>query len=123
MLLISKFKFILKSFEYIIAIGKAGLLTTTPVVQRILDLQEFFDLNLNKKYENICKKIFLLVILISVFQLRAQEKPLNLNKPEREAWFTDLGFGMFIHWSVDVQLGMVISYSMVGASDDLDLLY
>ncbi len=28
----------------------------------------------------------------------AQEtKPLNLNKPEREAWFTDLGFGMFIH--------------------------
>jgi hypothetical protein len=122
-LLISKFKFILKSFEYIIAIGKAGLLTTTPVVQRILDLQEFFDLNLNKKYENICKKIFLLVILISVFQLRAQEKPLNLNKPEREAWFTDLGFGMFIHWSVDVQLGMVISYSMVGASDDLDLLY
>ena len=64
------------------------------------------------------KKIFLLVILISVFQIRAQEKPLNLNKPEREAWFTDLGFGMFIHWSVDVQLGMVISHSMVGASDD-----
>ncbi|NND07049.1 MAG: alpha-L-fucosidase [Saprospiraceae bacterium] len=45
------------------------------------------------------------------------EELLNLNKPEREQWFTDLGFGMFIHWSMDVQLGMVISHSMVGASD------
>ena len=42
----------------------------------------------------------------------------NLNKPKREAWFTDLGFGMFIHWSFDVQLGMVISHSVVGASKD-----
>ena len=57
---------------------------------------------------------FLLIFFLS----EAQEKPLNLNKPEREAWFTDLGFGMFIHWSMDVQLGMVISHSMVGASDD-----
>jgi len=48
----------------------------------------------------------------------AQDKVLNLNKPSREAWFSDLGFGMFIHWSMDVQLGMVISHSMVGASDD-----
>ncbi|MCG8308742.1 MAG: alpha-L-fucosidase [Cytophagales bacterium] len=48
----------------------------------------------------------------------AQEEILNLNKPEREAWFTDLGFGMFIHWSHDVQLGMVISHSLVGASAD-----
>jgi len=43
---------------------------------------------------------------------------LNLNKPEREKWFSDLGFGMFIHWSFDVQLGMVISHSVVGASED-----
>ena len=56
--------------------------------------------------------------LLVFFLAEAQEKPLNLNKPEREAWFTDLGFGMFIHWSFDVQLGMVISHSMVGASDD-----
>ena len=47
-----------------------------------------------------------------------EEKVLNLNKPEREQWFSDLGFGMFIHWSMDVQLGTVISHSMVGASDD-----
>jgi alpha-L-fucosidase len=60
-------------------------------------------------------------ILLSLFytSVNAQvAKPLNLNKPEREQWFTDLGFGMFIHWSMDVQLGMVISHSMVGASED-----
>jgi len=43
---------------------------------------------------------------------------LNKNKPEREEWLRDLGFGMFIHWSLDSQLGIVISHSMVGASDD-----
>ncbi|HEX9600181.1 MAG TPA: alpha-L-fucosidase [Mariniflexile sp.] len=58
------------------------------------------------------------MVTIGSFQLTAQEKILNLNKPEREEWFSQLGFGMFIHWSVDVQLGMVISHSMVGASDD-----
>ena len=30
----------------------------------------------------------------------------------------DQALGMFIHWSVDSQLGSVISHSMVGASDD-----
>jgi len=40
------------------------------------------------------------------------------NKPEREQWFMDMGLGMFIHWSVDVQLGAVISHSMAGASED-----
>ena len=63
-------------------------------------------------------KIIGLLLLVGFGQLTAQEKPLNLNKPEREQWFTGLGFGMFIHWSLDVQLGMVISHSLVGASDD-----
>ena len=40
------------------------------------------------------------------------------NKAERLEWFRDLGFGMFIHWSHDSQLGSVISHSMVGADDD-----
>ena len=40
------------------------------------------------------------------------------NKPEREQWFMDLGFGMFVHWGVDVQIGSVISHSMAGASAD-----
>ena len=63
--------------------------------------------------------IFILLGLFLCTSVGAQEiKPLNLNKPEREQWFTDLGFGMFIHWSMDVQLGLVISHSMVGASED-----
>ena len=42
----------------------------------------------------------------------------NLNKPERQEWLRDLGFGMFIHFNVDAQLGITISHSLVGASDD-----
>lgn len=30
----------------------------------------------------------------------------------------DLGFGMFIHWSLDAQVGAVISHSMAGASQE-----
>lgn len=42
----------------------------------------------------------------------------NHNKPQREEWLKDAGFGMFIHWNVDTQLGIVISHSLVGASPD-----
>src|ERR1043166_717068 len=41
----------------------------------------------------------------------------SMNKPERLEWFRDLGFGLFIHWSVDSQLGVVISHSLVGADE------
>jgi len=40
------------------------------------------------------------------------------NQPERLQWFSDLGFGLFIHWSMDSQLGSVIGHSMASASDD-----
>ena len=40
------------------------------------------------------------------------------NKPERLEDFRDKALGMFIHWSVDSQLGSVISHSLVGSSDD-----
>lgn len=40
------------------------------------------------------------------------------NRPERLEWFRDQGFGLFIHWSLDSQLGSVISHSMVAADDD-----
>lgn len=40
------------------------------------------------------------------------------NKPEREQWFMDLGFGMFIHWGIDSQIGAVMSHSMAGASKE-----
>lgn len=39
------------------------------------------------------------------------------NDPAREEAFMDMGFGLFIHWSMDSQLGSVISHSMVGASE------
>ncbi len=40
----------------------------------------------------------------------------NRNTPEMLEWLKDAGFGLFIHWSVDVQLGCVISHSLVGSS-------
>lgn len=42
----------------------------------------------------------------------------NLNKPEREEWLRNTNNGMFIHFSVDAPLGVVISHSLVGASGD-----
>jgi alpha-L-fucosidase len=40
------------------------------------------------------------------------------NRKQELERFRDLGFGLFIHWGVDSQLGSVISHSLVGASDD-----
>lgn len=40
------------------------------------------------------------------------------NKPQRLQWLQDAGFGMFVHFAMDSQLGSVISHSMVGASED-----
>ncbi len=40
------------------------------------------------------------------------------NNPALEEDFMDMGFGIFIHWSMDSQYGSVISHSMVGASED-----
>lgn len=51
-------------------------------------------------------------------EIQQEETFLNLNKPERLEWFRELGFGMFIHFSFDSQLGIVISHSMAGASVD-----
>jgi alpha-L-fucosidase len=42
----------------------------------------------------------------------------NLNKPEREEWLRNTGAGLFIHFNIDAQLGVVISHSLVGASAD-----
>ena len=53
---------------------------------------------------------------LGVLPALAQVGP-NLNRAERLEWFRDQGFGMFIHWSADSQLGSVISHSMVGADE------
>ncbi len=55
------------------------------------------------------------LLLISTFFVAIAQAE---NKSERTDWFMDQGLGMFVHWSVDSQLGSVISHSMVGASDD-----
>src|ERR1700686_546514 len=57
-------------------------------------------------------KKFLVVAAILTPALHGQ------NKPDRLEWFRDQGFGLFIHWSVDSQLGVVISHSLVGASPE-----
>jgi alpha-L-fucosidase len=68
--------------------------------------------------------IFTVLFFSSFFVMAQTEEsdnktgPTNRNKTEREEWLRDLGFGMFIHWSHDSQLGVVIGHTMVGASDD-----
>ena len=60
-------------------------------------------------------KRFLLTALLALSLLISQaQSPQTTNKPDRVAWFQNLGFGMFIHWNVDVSLGTVISHSMAG---------
>src|SRR5689334_10256379 len=40
------------------------------------------------------------------------------NAADRVEWFRDLGLGLFIHWSIDTQLGSDVSHPLVGASED-----
>ena len=40
------------------------------------------------------------------------------NRPERLEWFRDQGLGLFIHWSIDSQLGLIISHSLAGSSHE-----
>jgi alpha-L-fucosidase len=64
--------------------------------------------------------LFVLALVLAFtgtqWDLAAQQAPGN--RAERLEWFRDLGFGLFIHWSLDSQTGSVISHSLVGASED-----
>jgi alpha-L-fucosidase len=64
------------------------------------------------------KMRFPVIIALSFSVVSAVFGQQTTNKPEREEWFADMGFGMFIHWSMDSQVGAVISHSMAGASED-----
>lgn len=55
----------------------------------------------------------LTVLFLFCFSLSGQLK----NKPALEEKFMDMGFGIFVHWGLNSQLGGVISHSMVGASE------
>ena len=59
-----------------------------------------------------------LVLSLVVPHATAQVPAIEGNNAERLEWFRDLGFGLFIHWSLDSQIGSVISHSLVGASPD-----
>jgi alpha-L-fucosidase len=71
-----------------------------------------------KKISLIFSILFATNLLFAQLTENHQIETLDLNKPERLEWFKNLGFGMFIHFSFDSQLGIVISHSMAGASDD-----
>lgn len=60
------------------------------------------------------KRLCIFVALLFTFS----QNSLAANKPEREEWFKDLGFGMFIHWNIGSQLGCVISHSLASASPE-----
>ncbi|MDO5970732.1 alpha-L-fucosidase [Flavivirga aquimarina] len=60
------------------------------------------------------KSIYLFVVLgFTYFYSFGQLK----NNPKLIENYMDMGFGIFVHWSIDSQLGSVISHSMVGASE------
>ena len=50
--------------------------------------------------------------------LTSKKEMISRNRPEDLEWLRDAGLGLFIHWSLDAQLGCVISHSLVGASKD-----
>ena len=63
---------------------------------------------------NTKSKYIVLLLTLITYTSFAQLK----NKPELNEAFMDMGFGIFVHWSLDSQLGSVISHSLVGASED-----
>src|SRR5437763_5136350 len=64
------------------------------------------------------RRLLLSFFFLSGLLLAQREiPPGSLNQPERLEWFRDQGFGMFIHWSVDSQTGVVISHSLAGADE------
>ena len=64
------------------------------------------------------KKLLFTLFIVGLTLTTYAQLGLNLNKPERIEEMKDAGFGMFIHWGVDVQLGGVISHMLVGASEE-----
>ena len=60
----------------------------------------------------------LVLTLLAAHRTPASDVTALSNDPAREEEFMDWGVGMFVHWSLDSELGSVISHSLVGASDD-----
>ncbi len=60
----------------------------------------------------------LLLLLSSTFQAQADPAAKLKNDVQRGEEFMDWGVGLFVHWSLDSELGSVISHSLVGASEE-----
>lgn len=86
--------------------------TTCSVLKRILKI--FF------KKTIVFSLFFPLIFTLSAY---SQKITIDKNKPERKAWFQQQAFGMFIHWSIDVQLGTIISHNVAASSDDYQQRY
>ena len=61
--------------------------------------------------------ILVLLILMST-HLIGQMITIDRNKEEKQEWFSDLGFGLFIDWSFDLQLGEITSNDVAYRSKD-----
>lgn len=72
--------------------------------------------NNQMKWLYIC--CFCLVSCLAASPDQGLDSEDRTNDPARVDQFMDWGMGLFIHWGVDVELGSVISHSMVGASED-----
>lgn len=70
----------------------------------------------------ICLSIFFLSPCFAQNDLVTDDESsnYNLNKPERTEWLRNTGAGLFVHFSVDAQLGIVISHALVGASKEFE---
>ncbi len=71
-------------------------------------------------FKHLLTTLLLLISALCFAQTESSDNQYseNRNKPEREAWLQDQGFGLFIHFNYDAQLGITISHSLVGASED-----
>ncbi len=66
------------------------------------------------------KALFFILLTVTghLHTVISQKITIDRNKPERLEWFGGLAFGMFIHWSLDVQVSAVISHSLAVSSKD-----
>jgi alpha-L-fucosidase len=64
------------------------------------------------------RSLLSIFLMIMAADLSAGDGKVLTNDPRRSEEFIDWGLGLFIHWSMDSQLGSVISHAMVGASQD-----
>ena len=72
--------------------------------------------------KKILEYIFIVSLLVMMHATKSHAQAESskgevVNDQQREEEFMDWGLGMFVHWSLDSQLGSVISHSMVGADE------